>query len=400
MVTGQAELAVQLFQHEGWEVFAWLLAGSALILALISLAGEGRRAAYYERKLPDQRQTSHLPRVTLIVPVKGPDEGLRENLASLASLDYPHYELIVVAGEASDIPPGVVPPGARIVLAGTGDAAGSEKISNLIAAVGHAASETEVFAFADSDGRVSRGWLRALVAPLADVSVGVATGYRFYLPDPPDLWSLLRSVWNAAIFGGFGPGRSQFAWGGAMALRKEVFFRARVVEFWQGSVSDDYRLTAAIRAAGLGVRFAPGAVVAGTDHTTARQFLLWVRRQLVITRVYCPKLWRLSFAVTLAYCGGMAACVALALHGRMLGGVMLAVLLSLWTLKAVSRTRLARAALPEYGSWFDRYGRLLIWSAPPGCWIWLCAHLASMSSNRIEWRGIRYRLSERGIQRL
>ena len=33
----------------------------------------------------------------MIVPVKGQDEGLRENLAALAALDYPDYELIVVA---------------------------------------------------------------------------------------------------------------------------------------------------------------------------------------------------------------------------------------------------------------------------------------------------------------
>ena len=38
--------------------------------------------------------------VTLIVPVKGYDEGLRENLAALAALDYPDYELIVAAHAA------------------------------------------------------------------------------------------------------------------------------------------------------------------------------------------------------------------------------------------------------------------------------------------------------------
>ena len=45
-----------------------------------------------------------LPPVTVIVPVKGYDEGLRENLAALAALDYPDYELIVAANWAEDIP--------------------------------------------------------------------------------------------------------------------------------------------------------------------------------------------------------------------------------------------------------------------------------------------------------
>ena len=50
-----------------------------------------------------------LPPATVIVPVKGDDEGLRENLAALASLDYPDYELIVAAQSADDIPRGVLP---------------------------------------------------------------------------------------------------------------------------------------------------------------------------------------------------------------------------------------------------------------------------------------------------
>ena len=53
----------------------------------------------------------------MIVPVKGDDEGLRENLAALAALDYPDYELIVVAQSAADIPPGVLPARVKVVLA-------------------------------------------------------------------------------------------------------------------------------------------------------------------------------------------------------------------------------------------------------------------------------------------
>ena len=280
-------------------VLFWLLAGGALLLALHSLAGLRRSAGYYRRKLPDVRQTGYLPPVALIVPVKGPEEGLLENLASLASLDYPDYELIVAARNGADIPPGVTPPRARVVLAGEAEPGTGEKIHNLIAAIRQGAPAAEVFAFADSDGRVSSGWLRALVAPLADPGTGASTGYRCYLPDPPDFWSLLRSVWNAAILGSFGPGNNRLAWGGAMALRREVFFRTRVLEFWQGSVSDDYGVAAAVHRAGLEVSFAPGALVVSADHTSASEFLSWVRRQLVITRVYNPKLWWLSFVACL-----------------------------------------------------------------------------------------------------
>ena len=43
---------------------------------------------------------------TVIVPVKGEDAGLAENLEALAELDYPDYELFVVARAEEDIPEG------------------------------------------------------------------------------------------------------------------------------------------------------------------------------------------------------------------------------------------------------------------------------------------------------
>ena len=83
----------------------WFFVGPALLLAFLSLRGERRRADYVAHRLSQTPQW--LPAASVIVPVKGPDEGLRQNLAALASLDYPDYELVVVAYSASDIPPGL-----------------------------------------------------------------------------------------------------------------------------------------------------------------------------------------------------------------------------------------------------------------------------------------------------
>src|ERR1035441_1571259 len=69
------------------------------------------RAAYVARRLAEVAED--LPPASVIVPVKGQDEGLRENLAALASLDYPDYELLIVARSAADIPSGVLPRASR-----------------------------------------------------------------------------------------------------------------------------------------------------------------------------------------------------------------------------------------------------------------------------------------------
>jgi len=369
----------------------WLFVGPACLLALLSLRGERKRAAYVAECLADARKADWPP-ATLIVPVKGADEGLRENLAALADLDYPDYELLIAVRRARDIPPGVLPARAKIILAPDDDPETGEKVQNLWAAVRCARKVSEVFAFADSDGRVSRDWLKALVRPLAGETVGASTGYRWYTPEPPDFWSLLRSVWNAPIAGAFGPGDNRFAWGGAMAIRKETFYSARVPDYWSKAVSDDYALSAAIGAAGKRIAFAPGAMVASPEHTTARAFFSWARRQLVITRVCYPRLWWPALAAHVIYCGGMAAAAIAAALGHRGAEWALIVQLSPGMLKGANRATLAKAALPAWQAWFDRYGWVHTWWVPLATWVWLAALISSAAGNVIHWRGRRYHL--------
>jgi cellulose synthase/poly-beta-1,6-N-acetylglucosamine synthase-like glycosyltransferase len=372
----------------------WFLAGPALLLAALSLRGERKRAAYVARRLAGQPRD--LPPATVIVPVKGYDEGLRENLGALAALDYPDYELIVAAHSAADIPLGVLPARVKVVLAHGMDTGSSEKIQNLMAAVRAARKRSRVLAFADSDGRVSRGWLRALVAPLEEPGVGASTGYRWFLPDPPDFWSLMRGVWDAVAAGTLGPGDNRFAWGGAMAIRKEVFFEARVPEFWQGALTDDYTLSRAVHAAGLGIAYAPGALTPCLDHITGGRFFGWIRRQMAITRIYAPRLWWPGLIAHIFYCGGMAASIVASIRGNRLAEWALIAQLSPGMLKGLNRATLAKASLPEYEAWFKRHAWVhAIW-VPLGTWVWLAALVSSAFARSIEWRGRRYPLKRGG----
>lgn len=378
----------------GLHFWFWFFAGPAIALALLSLRGERKRARYVEEHLRTAGTLGQRPaRATVIVPVKGPEEGLRENLAALTALDYPDYELIVAARTAADIPPDVLPSGVKVVLGSGSEQGASEKIRNLNAAVQVARKSSLVLAFADSDGRVSRGWLRALVAPLAEDGVGASTGYRWYLPVPPDFWSLMRSVWNAAIASAFGPGDAPFAWGGAMAIRRDLFYELNIQGCWNRWVSDDYALTAAVHAAGLRIAFAPGAMVASTDHTGARDFFRWAKRQMVLTRIYHSRLWVTGLAAHFFYCGGMAAAIAASIMGNRLAEWVLLVQLSPGMLKGTNRAVLAKAELPEFKQWFDRHGWVHTWFVPLATWIWLITLASAAFTSTIDWRGHRYTLT-------
>jgi ceramide glucosyltransferase len=376
----------------------WFFAGPALALAFLSLRGERKRAAYVAARLAEALR-AELPPATVIVPVKGPDHGLRENLAALAAQDYPDYELIVVAHSAADIPAGVLPARVRVVLAHAKEPGTGEKVLNLRTAVRFARKDSRLFAFADSDGRVSRTWLRALAAPLvpsmADGGVGASTGYRWFAPEPPDFWSLMRSVWDAVIGGTYGPGSNAFAWGGSMAIRRETFFAIHVPDFWRDTVSDDYALSEAVRRAGLRIVFAPGAMAVSTDRTGGRAFLAWARRQLTITRVCRPRLWWTALLAHIFYCGGMAAAIVASIQGSRGAEWLLIAQLSPGMLKGANRATLAKAELPECKAWLDRHAWVHTLWVPLATWIWLIVLVASAFGNRIEWRGNRYRLKAR-----
>ena len=376
----------------------WFFVGPAIVLALLSLRGERARARYVELCLSQAKVLRNWPRATVIVPVKGPDEGLRDNLASLASLDYPDYELIVIARAAEDIVPGVLPSGIKVVLGSEQEPGASEKIRNLNAAIRMSRKTSTVLAFADSDGRVPLGWLRALVGPLDHEGVGATTGYRWYVPQPPDFWSLVRSVWNAPVAGMLGPGDNPFAWGGAMAIRRELLGELGVAEYWNAWVSDDYALARAVHAAGLRIVFAPGAMVAAADHAGCREFFRWARRQLQITRVYHPRLWHSALVAHLFYCGGMTAAIAASIMGNRLAEWALLLQLSPGMLKATNRVVLAKAQLPDWKTWFDRHGWVHTWWTPLVTWVWLLVLVGSAFSNVIEWRGRRYLLRRNPLQ--
>ncbi len=381
----------------------WFFVAPAALAALFSIRTGRNYLEYVEAALrtpadeddPDEPPPYHPP-ATLIVPVKGLDHDLSENLRSLAAQDYPDYELIVVCRSASDealrVARLALDGKARVVLADQPPADTGEKVHNLLHAVRLARLESEVFVFADSDGQVTAGWLRALVHPLGDDSVGATTGFRWYFPEDGGFWPLLRSVWDSTIAGNMSPKDRNFAWGGGMAVRRETFERTRVAEFWKGAVSDDYRLTAALNEAKLGIRFVPGAMVATTGGCSRQEFLDWARRQLVITKVYRKKLWVAGFISHVFYCGAMVMSLVMALAGNplALAGFVVTVIPGMG--KGGMRGYAAQLMFPEREEWLHHYSWIYFWLVPIATWVWLYTFVGSAMTRKIEWRGNVYEL--------
>jgi cellulose synthase/poly-beta-1,6-N-acetylglucosamine synthase-like glycosyltransferase len=269
-----------------------ILSTLAILLGIFGLL-DGIRSARHIRTF---RPTSDWrPRVLVICPCKGVEPEFRDNAASILNQDYPHLRVVFVV-EAADDPANqpLKELGATVLVAGITSTRG-QKVHNLIHAVEHAAEDSEAFVFCDSDARYPRDWISNLIPPLTDETVGVATGYRWYMAEPDSLPSLFRSIWNASVVTALGAHSRNFAWGGSMALRRDVFDRIRVRDAWESAVSDDFAVTHAARAAGMRIVFVPACLIPSHGRCTWLELLEFTTRQIIITRVYEPKLWRMAF---------------------------------------------------------------------------------------------------------
>ncbi len=168
---------------------------------------------------------------------------------------------------------------------------GPHKVNSQLAALEKVSPDAEALVFVDSDVIARQDFLRYLVMQLDDPEIGATTGYRFYIPFKGDWPSLIRSLWNRVSAWELANPDSAFAWGGAMAARREVFERAQVKESWERSADDDLALTTAIKKLGLRIHFVPQCLVASHGDATFKEIIEWTNRQLILTKIYYPELW-------------------------------------------------------------------------------------------------------------
>ena len=385
----------------------YLFAGLLILQGLVSLWGGRRWLAFVQCEvtsaLPD-----YTPYVSVVVPCRGLDQGLTENLRALFVQDYPRYEIIFVTDSADDPALAVVAElratlrdandgltGTSIVIAGQAQGRG-QKVHNLCAGIAACNPDSEVFVFVDTDARPQRAWLRTLVAPLTDDKVGAATGYRWFVPIRGGFSSHLRAVWNASIASALGPDtRRNFCWGGSTAIRRTTFAGIRVLDHWRGALSDDFALTRALQQAQLAVRFVPQCLVAAHEDCTLRELVEFTTRQLKLTRVYAPHLWRIVLAsnllFTLIFYSGLALTALRAWRGQSFAPplILIAAIFLLGAGKSMLRLRaVALAGIPVNGA--ARFAHTTLW--PLTAVLYAYNATAASLSRRLTWRGIIYEL--------
>ena len=195
--------------------------------------------------------STSLPPVAIFKPVHGMEEQLTANLESFFQQDYPDYEVIFGARDASN--PAVkiaeevrarypnVP--SRIILSGppTWPNAKVFSLDKMIAA-----TSRSYFIISDSDVRVAPDFLRNTIAPLLDPAVGLVTCMYCGIP-ASDFWSRLEALglsveMSSGVMVADMMEGMRFALGPAMAVRRDALDAIGGIAAVADYYSDDFEL--------------------------------------------------------------------------------------------------------------------------------------------------------------
>jgi ceramide glucosyltransferase len=340
---------------------------------------------FFRTRLPEG--SSWRPAVSLIKPVCGLEKDLYENLSTACRQDYPAYEVIFSTQDANDP---ALPVLERIrdenprvpvrIVVDRACAGPNGRLSNILNATEHA--NGQVLVYSDSDMRLEPGYLRTIIAPLANPRVGiVCTLYRAEgaknLFESLELLSLNADFVPSMVFASethvslVCPGASQ-------AIRRETLTRIGGLLPMAYCLVEDLELGRAVVGAGLSIALVPHVAVTGVE--LARPSLWWQHQVYwdQNTRVASPVGFFFTWLIR-----GVPFAGLYALLGGLYSWLVLAVTLAV----RLSTTVVTSTLLG------DREGIRRLWLLPlrdtAGLFVWF----ASLIGRKVHWRGRTFVLS-------
>ena len=388
----------------------------AQFVGVWQLARHVARSRTANERLAAETADQPLPKVAILLSLRGADPDLFDGLVALGHQDHDNYEVVVVVDHELDPSLAVarraaeaLPPGRlRVDVIRQRSTQCGLKCCALAQAYRSLDSDVKIIALVDADIVVHPTWLRRLVAPLSDERVGVVTGAQWFEPEDGDTGTWIRSIWNAGasvptIMLGH-------PWAGSCALRTADVDATRLVERWERSIIDDGPIAAVAHEMKREVRFVPDAWMINREHCSRKFVVPYLTRMLTWSRLY-----ESTYPITVGHAVGTLALWGIAWYtvwrGLVLGDVSLilfgllpallfwiAAAAAFWLVRGVLRREARRRDIVVRRKGFLDMVRVVV-LLPVTYLIYAWSSLAALTVRRVLWRGVEYRL-DGGVVRM
>jgi cellulose synthase/poly-beta-1,6-N-acetylglucosamine synthase-like glycosyltransferase len=271
----------------------WFLIGLTISILPFAIAVTSKFFAASSKQEPSFN--SWYPKTTVILSLRGADPFLPDCLQALLNQNYPTYNVQIIVDSREDEAwevidktlynfGGTTPVKVNVLEVKLSTC--SLKCSALIQAIANLEDDCEVVAFVDADTLTHRNWLRELMMPFSNPTVGATTGNRWYVPDY-QLWgSLVRYIGNIPSV--VHMSIHNVPWGGTLAIRTQALRHSRLLEQWSQGLVEDVVVYKAMQKQGLRVQSVPSLIMVNREQCSLSNYIPWLKRQLLCVRLYHP----------------------------------------------------------------------------------------------------------------
>lgn len=352
-----------------------------------------------------------LPYAAVLLSVRGESESLRNCLNALQCLEYPSFEIHIIVDHERDRSLDVINEWQstqctipiRIHHLSDISRFSSLKTSAVRQCIQTLDDNVKAIAILDADTIVHRSWLRELVSPLSDKSLGASTGNRWYASTDRKLGNQIRFLYNAWAV----PGMHfmNTVWGGSLGISESVWKHPEFLTTLSTSPTEEIGVQV-IRNK-LGLKLAKQGNLMMTQHgdISTPNAIGFITRQLVWTKLHYRE-WAGVFAGPLmiylvTVC--LSVCGILSLVSGDWNGLATAILafLSYWIanwflLSFLNHTVLTKLSLRTptsfaYPTWRDHLFLFLM--IPIGFVAFVLALFKAQFAKSIRWSGIEYKIA-------
>ncbi len=265
------------------------------MLILISI---GLLFIEFHKNIDDSLTENYEPETLVMVPCRGMDFSLEDNLKSIKNQKYPKYRMICIV-DSNDDPSLEIIKRLNIdyVLSDYSCKKCSGKVKALCSAIDKF-NNFPVYVIADSDILVTDNWLSNLVKPLKNENNGLSTTFPYFKPKN-GFWSRIKEIWGFVGMGLMESKLTRFGWGGSLAFKGSLI--SNQFNFFSEHISDDTALTKICKNKNLNIAYVKSSMPVVNSPEKFSEFAEWANRQTALSISSSKKIFYYGMLFYMSY---------------------------------------------------------------------------------------------------